>query len=205
MLWEYQQMHHTLRQCSVGIGLGSHDLGVATYATKLYEAGLFPLLLFTGANSRTTAARFPRGEAVHYREHAMGLGVPDSAILVEPNAANTGQNVTFSQEVLATAGVPVTSVLVICKPYEQRRSFATFRKLWPEVDVLCASETLSFDEYVASIGDENLVIDMLVGAHQRVTLYPAKGFAIPQEVPEVVQAAFERLCAAGFSSRLINS
>ena len=203
VLWDYQQMHHVLKPCSVGIGLGSHDLGVAAYAADLYKAGLFPILVFTGANSPTTAMRFPRGEAVHYREHAMTLGVPDSKILVEPKATNTGQNVAFSREALATAGVPVTSVIVVCKPYEQRRSFATFRKLWPEADVLCASEPLSFAEYIAGIGDTKLVIDMIAGALQRVMLYSAKGFSIPQQVPEEVQAAFERLRTAGFTSRLI--
>ncbi|WP_235438102.1 YdcF family protein [Kitasatospora griseola] len=198
-------MHHTPKRCSVGIGLGSHDLGVATHSARLYHDGLFPVVVFTGATSPTTAARFPRGEAVHYREHAMALGVPESAILVEPNAANTGQNVVFSREVLAAARLSVTSVLVVCKPYEERRSFATFRQLWPDVEVVCASEPVEFSDYVAGIGNAKLVIDMLTGAMQRVMLYPAKGFTIPQEVPAEVRAAFERLCAAGFVSRLIRS
>ena len=76
LIWDYHQMKHQLRPCSAGIGLGSHDLGVATLAADLYHAGLFPVLVFSGGNSPTTAARFPRGEAVHYAEHAMALGVP---------------------------------------------------------------------------------------------------------------------------------
>ena len=28
-IWDYHQMNHQLRPCSAGIGLGSHDLGVA--------------------------------------------------------------------------------------------------------------------------------------------------------------------------------
>ncbi len=90
-LWDYHDLHHTLTPTDVGIGLGSHDLGVATCAAQLYLAGTFPLLVFTGANAPTTIERFPRGEAVHYREHALSLGVPDEAILVEPEARNTGR------------------------------------------------------------------------------------------------------------------
>jgi hypothetical protein len=37
------------------------------------------VLVFSGGNSHTTAARFPRGEAVHYAEHATTLGVPADA------------------------------------------------------------------------------------------------------------------------------
>jgi uncharacterized SAM-binding protein YcdF (DUF218 family) len=205
VIWDYHQMHHPLRPCSAGIGLGSHDLGVATFAADLHHAGLFPVLVFTGGNSPTTAARFPRGEAVHYAEHAITLGVPASAIIIEPEAANTGQNIDFTRQALAAAQITVSSVLLISKPYMQRRAFATARKLWPEVDIVCASETLAFDDYLKSIGDDKLVIDMLVGDLQRVIEYPARGFAVAQDVPGAVMDAYRRLLAAGFDSRLLTS
>src|SRR5580658_9574999 len=82
-LWAYHDMHHELRPVDVCIGLGSHDLGVATYTAELYRCGLFSRIVFTGANALTTIERFPRGEAVHYREHAISLGVPAEAISVE--------------------------------------------------------------------------------------------------------------------------
>lgn len=204
VIWDYHQMGHELRACSAAIGLGSHDLGVATFTSELYCAGLFPTVVFSGATSKTTAARFPRGEAVHYREHALNLGVPDSAILVEPTATNTGQNIEFSRRLLDDAGVPVESVLLISKPYMQRRAYATCRRVWPNVDVVCASEALEFDDYTKSIGDEKLVIDMLVGDLQRIIEYPRMGFAAEQEVPDHVTAAYTRLLADHFDSRLLD-
>jgi uncharacterized SAM-binding protein YcdF (DUF218 family) len=203
LIWNYHQLGHQLRPCSAAIGLGSHDLGVAAFAAELYRAGLFPLLVFSGGNSPTTQGRFPRGEAVHYAEHAIGLGVPASAVIIEPSAANTGQNIELSRAALAQVGMEVTSLLLISKPYMQRRAFATARKVWPQIEVVCASEPLSFDDYLKSIGDEKLVIDMLVGDLQRVIEYPAMGFAVTQHVPDDVQAAYRRLLAAGFDSRLI--
>jgi uncharacterized SAM-binding protein YcdF (DUF218 family) len=202
-IWDYHQMHHPARPCSAGIGLGSHDLGVATLAADLYHVGLFPVLAFTGANSPTTAAWFPRGEAVHFAEHATTLGVPASDIIIEPEAANTGQNIEFSRRALTAAGIEVTSVMLISKPYMERRAYATARKIWPEVDAVCASENLSLDDYVKTIGDDNLVIDMLVGDLQRIIEYPALGFAVPQDVPPQVMAAYERLTARGYDSRLL--
>ncbi|WP_369186206.1 YdcF family protein [Streptomyces sp. R08] len=205
LIWNYHQMGHEPRPCSAAIGLGSHDLGVATAAADLYRAGLFPVVVFSGGNSPTTRARFPRGEAVHYREHALDLGVPDEAILVEPKAANTGQNITFSRELLAEAGVEVDSLLLISKPYMERRSYATCRKLWPEAEIVCASEPLELDDYIKSIGDEKLVVDMLLGDLQRVIEYPKLGFAVEQDVPGDVHDAYERLLRAGFDSRLIGT
>lgn len=202
-IWDYHQMGHSLKPCSVAIGLGSHDLGVADTSAALYQRGYVPLLLFTGATSPTTRERMPRGEAVHYRERAVELGVPSSAIFVEPRARNTGENIRFSQEVLEGAGVEVASVLLISKPYEERRAYATARKLWPEVEFVSASTPMTLDEYVDSISDARLVVDMLTGALQRLMVYPDQGFMIRQPVPADVAEAYQRLCQAGFTSRLL--
>ncbi|MFI9027236.1 YdcF family protein [Streptomyces sp. NPDC053560] len=204
-LWDYHQMGHTVRPCSVAVGLGSHDLGVADTAVDLYRRDMAPLLVFTGATSPTTRERMPRGEAVHYRERALELGVPSSAVLVEPHARNTGENIRFSREVLEEAGVDVSSMLLISKPYEERRAYATARKLWPEVEIVSASTPMSLSEYVDSIQDDRLVIDMLVGALQRLLIYPEQGFMISQQVPKDVQEAYERLCHEGFTSRLVRT
>lgn len=117
LIWDYHQMDHQLSPCDAAIGLGSHDLGVATYAAEPYHAGLFPVLVFSGANGPTTVERFLRGEAVHYREHALERGLPDTAILVEPKASNTGQNITLSRTVLADHGHEPRSLLLISRPY----------------------------------------------------------------------------------------
>jgi uncharacterized SAM-binding protein YcdF (DUF218 family) len=203
LLWRYLQLGHELRRCDVAIGLGSHDLGVATYAAELYRRGLFPVIVFSGGTSPTTRDRFPEGEAARYRTHAIGLGMPDSAIIVEPMATNTGANITKSRSVLEAAGHAPSSILLISKPYAQRRSHATIQKLWPEVDVVCASMPLGYDEYVTSIGDESLVIDMMTGDLQRIIEYPARGFTVQQDVPSDVLDAYRRLHSAGFDSRQV--
>lgn len=202
-LWDYHDMHHELRPVNVGIGLGSHDLGVATYAAELFHTGLFPRIAFTGANAPTTLERFPRGEAVHYREHALELGVPDDAIVVEPKARNTGDNITFTRNLLETRDIEVRSAVLISRPYQQRRAYATCRKLWPEVDVICASQPLPLDDYVESIGDVDRVINMLVGDTQRITVYAERGFAIQQPIPCSVTDAYNRLLQAGFRKRVL--
>jgi uncharacterized SAM-binding protein YcdF (DUF218 family) len=104
---------------------------------------------------------------------------------------------------LIDSGIAVESVLVMSRPYQQRRAFATCKKAWPTVDVVCASNPMSLNDYAKSIGDATRVIDMLVGDTQRIELYAQRGFAIPQEVPDDVRASFERLVKAGYTSRLV--
>ncbi|KPI00258.1 protein of unknown function DUF218 [Actinobacteria bacterium OV450] len=202
VLWDFHQMHHAVRPCSVAVGLGSHDLGVADATVALYKQGMAPLILFTGATSRTTQSRMPRGEAVHYRERALELGVPSADILVEPRARNTGENIRFARDLLTESGIEVSSVLLVSKPYEERRAYATARKLWPAVEFVSASTPMTLQAYADFIGDARLVLDMLVGALQRLLIYPAQGFMVSLSVPDAVTAAYERLCAQGFTSRL---
>lgn len=200
-LWDYHDLRHEPRRSDAGIGLGSRDPGVAVHAAELFHAGRFPLLVFTGANAPTTVARFPRGEAVHYREIALELGVPDEAILVEPAARNTGENIVFTRALLA--GREIRSVTLVTRPYQQRRAYATAKRLWPGVDIACASKAASFEDHLTGEEDADRVISMLVGETQRITEYAARGFAIPQHVPAGVERAFGRLAAAGFTQRLL--
>lgn len=196
-------MKHQVRPADIAIGLGSHDIGVAVRAVELYTDGTVPRILFTGANAPTTVKRFPRGEAVHYREYALEHGVPDEAVLIETEARNTAENFTLSRKVLQDNGVEVSSAVLISRPYQERRSYATCKKLWPELDIVCTSHRPPIDEYVAGIGDAEFVISMLVGDTQRITVFAEAGYAIPQEIPAEVHAAYDRLVAAGYTSRLI--
>src|SRR5216683_4235895 len=71
-------------------------------------------------------------------------------------------------------------------PYQQRGAYATCRRLWPSLRVICASAPHSFDGYVEAIGDPAFVINMIVGDTERVIEYPKLGHAIDQEVPSAV-------------------
>jgi uncharacterized SAM-binding protein YcdF (DUF218 family) len=203
ILWDYHDMHHELRPTDVGVGLGSHDLGVATYTAQLFQQGMFPLIVFTGANAPTTVERFPRGEAIHYTEHAQELGVPADAIIVEPQATNTGENIVLTRAALAERGIFPKSVTLISRPYQQRRAYATSRKIWPEVDPICASLPLPLAEYIESIGDVDRVLNMLVGDTQRIDLFAQRGFAVPQPMPDNVKQAYDELVQRGYTARLL--
>lgn len=203
VLWNYHQMGHAPRSAEAGIVLGCHDLGVAEVAADLYRAGLVPVLVCSGADNPTRAHLFPEGEASAFRDRLIELGVPAAAVLLEPEATNTGANITLSRQVLDQAEVKVATLLLVCMPYMQRRAYATCRQVWPEVDVVCASANLSLDAYVDTIGDPHLVLDHLVGDLQRIMEYPKHGFAIAQDVPAAVEAAYRHLVAAGYTSRLM--
>lgn len=202
VIWDYHQMGHELVATDLGIGLGSHDLGVADATVDLYMRGFIPKIIFSGANSPTTQTVFPEGEAQAYRSRAIDLGVPEEVIFVDDRATNTGDNIRYSHQVAMAQKLCVRSLTLITKPYMQRRAYSTCKKQWPDVEVVCHSESLDMLTYIRSIGDSKLVVDMLVGDLQRIEVYAEQGFAIQQDVPESAKQAYEYLVRQGYTSRL---
>jgi hypothetical protein len=89
----------------------------------------------------------------------------------------------------------------------ERRSYATFKKHWPEKEIVVTSPRASLDDYLSRCSNHALssdeVIGIMVGDLQRIRTYPARGFQIPQEIPEDVWDAFEQLVAAGYNKHLV--
>ena len=137
------------------------------------------------------------------------MGVPRASILTENRSTNTGENITFTRRLLAERGLDPQSFIVVQKPYMERRSFATFRKLWPEKRLVVTSPRVTLDEYLDRYSNEALstadVVSIMVGDLQRVKLYGENGFQIPQDIPADVWEAFEALVAAGYDSRLVRA
>jgi uncharacterized SAM-binding protein YcdF (DUF218 family) len=135
------------------------------------------------------------------------MNVPRDRILVEPNSTNTGENVRFTRQLLAERGIDPESFIVVQKPYMERRSYATFRKMWPEKQVLVTSPQVSFADYLAQYTHTSLspddVVGIMVGDLQRIKIYPELGFQIAQEIPEEVWDAYEQLVQAGYDKYLI--
>jgi uncharacterized SAM-binding protein YcdF (DUF218 family) len=196
-------MHHQLKKSDCILTLGSHDLRVAEWAAKLYLQGWAPLMVFSGGLGRLTEHMWKETEADQFAGIAIKMGVPAEAILIENRSTNTGENILFTQQLLKTKGVDPHSFIVVQKPYMERRSYATFKKNWPEKELLISSPPLEFDLYPNEEISLDRVINIMVGDLQRIKIYPEKGFQIPQEIPGNVWHAYEELVKAGFDKQLI--
>lgn len=201
VLWNYQRLEHPLEKSDFIVGLGSHDPGVPVHCAELWRDGWAPEVFFTGANAPTTVQRFPDGEAEHYLRIAVEHGIPADMITKETRATNTGENAAFTRELLEPRGVQ--SIVLVARPYQLRRAYATFGKSWPEIQIRCSGQQLDLEEYMQQIQDDDRVINMLVGDTQRIWVYAKRGFALAQEVPMEARAAYGHLVARGYTRRLI--
>jgi uncharacterized SAM-binding protein YcdF (DUF218 family) len=203
ILWDYHHMGHQPQKSDCILVLGSHDLRVAERGAELYLQGYAPLLIFSGGLGNFTRETWTSSEADLFAEVAIAMGVPPGSILRENKSTNTGENVQFTRALLSNQGLEPSTFLLVQKPYMERRSYATFMKNWPGKNLLVTSPQISFTEYPTPEIPMEKVIDIMVGDLQRIKLYPAKGFQIYQDIPDVVWAACEDLIASGFNRHLM--
>lgn len=202
-LWDYHHVNHTLEKSDCILVLGSHDLRVAERGAELYLQGWAPILIFSGGLGRLTQDLWKDAEADKFASIAMEMGVPKEAIYIENKSTNTGENILFTQQLLTAHGLAPETFIVVQKPYMERRSYATFKKHWPDKQLLVTSPQLTLDQYPNEEISLEEVIHIMVGDLQRVKIYPEKGFQIFQEIPDDVWAAYEQLVALGYSSHLV--
>jgi uncharacterized SAM-binding protein YcdF (DUF218 family) len=203
ILWDYHHLDHEPRESDVILVQGSHDLRVAERGASLYLEGLAPLLVLSGGLGNLTRGMWDEPEARKFARVARRMGVPEASMLIEDRSTNTGENVQLTRRLLLERGLDPKSFILVQKPYMERRTYATFRRVWPEKDAVVTSPRISYEDYPTEEIPRERVIHIMVGDLQRIRLYPAKGFQIEQEIPEEVWDAFERLVALGYTENLI--
>ena len=203
IVWDYMLMNQELEKADAILVLGSSDLRKAEYAAQLYHEGWASLLIFSGGEGRTTAGLWGMSEAEKFASIAIEKGVPPEAILLEKKSTNTGENIRFTKELLEEQGIHPKKIIVVQKPYMERRTYATFMKQWPGMDFIVTSPKISFEDYPQEGRSMEHIINMMVGDLQRIKEYPALGFQIEQEIPGSVWDAYEQLVLQGFTEQLI--
>jgi len=203
-LWDFHHVNHKLSKSDCILALGSHDLRVADRAAELYLEGWAPLVVMSGGLGNLTQHMWTEPEADQFAAIAIKSGVPAEKILIENRSTNTGENILFTQQLLKKHGLDLHSFIVVQKPYMERRSYATFKKHWPDKELTVTSPQFSMLDYVTDEIPLEKVINIMAGDLQRIKLYPAKGFQIYQEIPAEIWDAYQRLLSLGYDRHLIN-
>jgi len=202
-IWDYHHMNHKLKRADCILVLGSHDTRVAEKGAKLFLQGWAPLIIFSGEFGNLTKDKWKRAEADKFAEIAIKMGVPKDKILIENKSTNTGENILFTKRLLEKHNLNPRKFILVQKPYMERRTFATFRKLWPEKEIIVTSPKISFKNYPNKEISKEEAINIMVGDLQRIKIYSKKGFQIPQEIPDNVWQAYEKLVELGYTKLLI--
>lgn len=205
ILWDYFQLHQTPIKSDIIFCLCSHDTRVADRASELMLANYGKYLVFSGRLGELTKGMFDKSEAEVFADIALKAGVEGKKIFIEDRSTNTGENIRFTHDLLAKLGVDYSSMILIQKPYMERRTLATFLKQWPggDIKISITSPKLSYEDYMNGGIAKKEVINVMVGDMQRIREYPRLGFQVEQEIPDNVWNSFTELVKLGYDTHLI--
>ncbi|MDF9399297.1 YdcF family protein [Vibrio sp. 1180_3] len=194
-LWQYMQMGQQLSQADVILVFCSNDIRVAEYAASLYHQKMAPYLLFSGGQGRFTEGLFDKSEAETFATIAKDAGVPSEHILLETHATNSGENVLLTHELLQQKSIQTQRIILVQKPFMERRAFATFEKQWPEhyQSLVVTSTGESFFDYLNEEFTLDVALTALLEDFSRIKTYPEQGFQTKQIISDEVEQAYHAL------------
>lgn len=194
-----------VQPCDVIIGMGALDARIAERSAQLFLDGYGDYVVFTGGLGKITKHTQQQTEAEKFRDIAVGQGVPNSKILLEREATNSGENILFVQQLLKKHRLTPESLLIVTKPYMERRVWAAYKKQWLDTSckILVTSPQISYEEHSNEQIPKELFINVMVGDLQRIKEYPKLGFQVEQDIPDDVWQAYLYLVDQGYTQFLM--
>ena len=206
VLRNYMIMWHELKKSDLIFVLCSYDTRVAERAAELYHAWYADTILVSWWLGRGTSLneKFAHSsESEVFAEIMIEKGVPKSAIIIENKSTNTWENIRFSYALIKDKHIK--SMIIVQKPYMERRAFATFMKQWPwdPIHIRITSPNITLMECL----DHELwweeIIHTIVWDVDRIIKYPALWYQIEQSISDEVLWSFHALIALWYTGHVV--
>lgn len=199
ILWGYLILNHQVAPAGGIVALGSNDREVADRAAQIFGEGHAPFIVCSGLFG-TRSFCTTRSEAEIFADRIEAQGVPRDKILLECRSTNTYENIAYTRALLEGEGLTPRSLIVVTKPFIERRCLAICLKVWPQVRWTVTSPRTCLQDYQRRQED---LPHHLVGTVQRLVVYAERGFQIRQTIPAQVLAAYELLRREGYTDQLV--
>jgi len=198
-IWNYLAALNSRANSDAIVLCCSYDLRTCDHACELVHSGDSNTLLLSGNTGNWTRHIWSEPEAEIYYRRALANGVAAEQIIIETQATNFGENVSFSRKLLANAA----SVTFVSKPYSLLRVKLTVERYWPGIEACFSAPEIVFPDAVSNIVGVLGVIDEMVGDIDRIQRYPALGYQAPHTLPADIIDAWHYLIEQGFTNHLV--
>lgn len=206
VIWSYLKLDLPPQKADCIIGFGNYNLDIPRRAAELFFAGYSDRILFSGGFGRNTLGLLSQTEAERFAQTAMEAGVPEEAIILEVRSSNTAENILFSRALLKEKGISAKSVLGVHQPCMERRIAAAMGVYWPECIFTVTSPEVTLEEFLEHAVIYGITcraaIEEITGDFERIETYAAKGWQLPQVIPDSAREAFAELQRLGFTGQL---
>ncbi len=207
ILWDFMRMNQTIEKADCIIVLGCSDIKVANVAIDLYKKRMAEKIIFTGGYGKITKDIWNIPEADKFAQCAINKGVPKNIIYIENQSTNTIENFQYTKQLIENKKLDINSIIFVCRPYVEKRTWACFKKYMPEYKGIITSESISCKNYMLNYEIPNVSkdtwINVLVGDLQRMKIYAERGLQEKVIIPDNVWKAYEELVKRGYNRDLL--
>lgn len=138
---------------------------------------------------------------------AINSGISPEIIYIENQSTNTIENFQYTKKLIENKKLDINSIIFVCRPYVEKRTWACFKKYMPEYKGIITSENISCKNYMLNYEipnvSKNAWINVLVGDLQRMKIYAERGLQEKVTIPDNVWKAYEELVKRGYNRDLL--
>lgn len=198
-IWEYMSAIKSKSKSDAIVICCSYDLRVCDHACELVKDGISDTLVISGKSGNWTQHIWDKPEAEVFYKRAIENGVNEKQIIIETEATNFGENISYSRALIPAA----KTVTFVSKPNSLLRVKLTAQAQWPEVNAIVSCPNIKFPTEVSNIIGVWGAINEMVGDIERIHKYPDKGFQVPHLLPEKIMQNWAYLIEQGFTFHLM--
>ena len=193
---DYHHMNHHIQNADCIVVFWSDDSRSAIRAVELFKQWFAPYIMCSWwVWWRTNLPEWISTEAENLKYILEKHWVPNEKILLEKKSTNSAENVLFTMKALESLWINHNQLILVHKPYMERRTYATWKRHLPNQNIIVTSLQTSLAEYAIDAYPLDHVINKIVWDFQRIKLYWENWFQIPQEIPQEATDAMHELIA----------
>lgn len=160
-------------------------------ALALYQGGYARTVLITGATGSDFPEKTAITEAERISRYLIEHGVPESVIIKESKATNTLENVRLGIAALRRVGINPRSLILVAKPIHMMRCVATFKKQYPQIELMCCPPTGTIHDAIDRPKKE--FAERMINEVERLQKYADKGDIVKVDIPKEVSDSIAQI------------
>jgi uncharacterized SAM-binding protein YcdF (DUF218 family) len=130
------------RSSSLIYVFGSQNLSRIQTAVNLWKENLAPLIFITGGHPHYQETP---SEAEIFKNYALSAGVPESSLIIEPQAITVADNVRRGLNLLDSQSIKFDSLITVTAWFSQRRSWSHLIKYIPDIPIYRVNSPVKSD------------------------------------------------------------
>lgn len=190
-MWQWLAIKNVPQKSDLIFLIGGSSLETPKKGLELFRQGLAPYMVTTGKTGTGDDSGWNKPIADVFADFLLKNKVPEDRFIVQNRSMNTLEDVVFTMEIIKKMGIPCQKIIIVSRPFHQRRCFATFKKQYPEKIYFNVpnDEKIPSEKEIEKLREIGL---RCLQEYERLEKYANKGDIEKQFVPAKISKIYQK-------------